>query len=213
MKQIEPDLWQSSIHRSGILNSHAYFLTRPDGNVLFYNTGDEGDLAQIEGLGGIRYQLLTHRDEAAPSLKRIRERFGCSLGCSAPEAPAAGRHAPVDIVFGADDRRLGDIDILHTPGHTDGSLCFFYRSPHGKAYLFSGDTIFHWNGKWATFVLSKAGGSKAALAESLLRLRELDPDLVMSSGFVGDVAMAAVTRDEWTEAIGSNVRRLKRASR
>ena len=181
--------------------------------MLFYNTGDEGDLAQIEGLGGIRYQLLTHRDEAAPSLKRIGERFGAVLCCSAPEAPAAGKHAPVDIVFGADDRRLGEIDVLHTPGHTDGSLCFFYRSPHGKAYLFSGDTIFHWNGKWATFVLPKAGGSKAALAESLLRLRELDPDLVMSSGFVGDVAMAAVTRDEWTEAIDSNVRRLKRASR
>jgi len=102
---------------------------------------------------------------------------------------------------------------LHTPGHTDGSLCFFYRSPHGKSYLFSGDTIFHWNGRWATLVLSKASGSKATLADSLLRLRELNPDLVMSSGFVGDVAMAAVTRDEWAEAIDSTVRRLKRSSR
>ena len=35
----------------------------------------------------------------------------------------------------------------------------------------------------------------------------------MSSGFVGDVAMAAVTRDAWTEAIDENVRRLKRSSR
>ncbi len=213
MKQIEPDFWQSSIHRSGIQNSHAYCLTRPACNVLFYNTGHEGYLAQIEGLGGIRYQLLTHCDEAAPSLKRINERFGCSLGCSAPEAPAAARHTPVDFVFGADDRRLGDIDILHTPGHTDGSFCFFYRSPHGKTYLFSGDTIFHWNGRWATLVLSKMGGSKAALADSLLQLWDLDPDLVLSSGFVGDVAMAAVTREAWTEAIDENVRRLKRAPR
>ena len=57
------------------------------------------------------------------------------------------------------------------------------------------------------------GGSKAALADSLLQLRKLDPDLVLSSGFVGDVAMAAVTRDEWAEAIDSTVRRLKRSSR
>ncbi len=53
MNQIEPDFWQSRIHRSGILNSHACYLTRPGGNVLFYNTGHEGDLAQIEGLGGV----------------------------------------------------------------------------------------------------------------------------------------------------------------
>ncbi len=53
MNQNEPDFWQSRIHRSGILNSHAYLLTRPGGNVLFYNTGHEGDLAQIEGLCGV----------------------------------------------------------------------------------------------------------------------------------------------------------------
>lgn len=212
MKQIEPDLWQTSIHRSGILNSHAYFLERPDGNVLFYNTGGDADLASIEGRGGIRYQLLTHRDEAGPSLKRIAERFGSSLCCSALEALVIGEDAPVDIVFEAGDSRIGDIEIFHTPGHTDGSLCFFYRSPYGKSYLFSGDTIFQWNGKWATLVLSKAGGSKASLAASLSRLRDLEPDIVMSSGFVGDVAMKAVTRNEWTEAIDSNVGRLKRRS-
>ena len=205
MNQLEPDLWQSSIHRSGILNSHAYFLTRPDGNVLFYNAGDERDLAQIKALGGIRYQLLTHRDEAAPSLKRIRGRFGARLCCSVREAPAVGEHASPDLVFGADDRQLGDIDIIHTPGHTDGSICFFYRSPHGKFYLFSGDTIFLWNGRWSTLVLSEAGGSKDALADSLMLLRDLDPAFVMSSGFVGDVAMKAVTRDEWTEAVDDNV--------
>ncbi len=48
---------------------------------------------------------------------------------------------------------------------------------------------------------------------SLLQLRDIDPDLVLSSGFVGDVAMAAVTRETWTEAIDETVRRLKRASR
>ena len=192
--------------------------------MLFYNTGDEGDLAQIEGLGGIRYQLLTHRRRSGALAEAHQGTVRLpALCCSAPEAPAAGRHAPVDIVFGADDRRLGDIDVLHTPGHTDGSLCFFYRSPHGKSYLLTRSSslerqvgaLVHAQGrrsKALQLVLSKAGGSKAALADSLLQLRELDPDLVLSSGFVGDVAMAAVTRDAWTEAIDSNVRRLKSAS-
>ena len=32
MKQLRRDLWQSTRHQSGILNAHAYFLERPEGN-------------------------------------------------------------------------------------------------------------------------------------------------------------------------------------
>ncbi|WP_315981791.1 hypothetical protein [Aliamphritea spongicola] len=42
MQQITEDLWQSDKYSSGILNSHAYLLIRPGGNVLFYNTAGEG---------------------------------------------------------------------------------------------------------------------------------------------------------------------------
>ena len=212
MKQLQEDLWQSTLHSSGILNMHAYFLRRPEGNALFYNTGDAADLDEIEGLGGLRFQLLSHRDEAAPSLRRISERFGSQLFGSALEAPAVRKVAPPDLLFGPSDRRLGDIEIIHTPGHTEGSLSFFYKSPHGKAYLFSGDTIFLWDSKWTTLVLSDAGGSEAALADSLLRLRGLGPDLVMSSGFVGDVALAELSGGEWPRVIDDNVSRLTKGS-
>ena len=50
MKQLERDLWQSTVHQSGILNTHAYFLERWDGNVLLYSTGDERDLEAIAEL-------------------------------------------------------------------------------------------------------------------------------------------------------------------
>ncbi len=208
MKQIQADLWQSTRHSSGILNTHAYLLRLPEGNALFYNTGNNADLDEIEALGGLQYQILSHRDEATPSLRRIRERFGSRLCCSMAEAPAVGRVAQPDVLFEPSDQRLEDIEIIHTPGHTDGSLSFYYKSPHGKAYLFSGDTIFLWDGKWATLVLSDAGGSEAALADSLLRLRDLEPDLVMSSGFVGDAALAEVARGEWPRVIDDNVGRL-----
>lgn len=208
MKQIQDDLWQSSLYSSGMLNTHAYFLTQSEGNVLFYNTGDDDDLRQMEELGGIKYQLLTHRDEAAPSLTRIRERFGSKMGCSVLESPAISRHAQPDIVFEPGDHDLDGIRILFTPGHTEGSICFFYQSPHGKAYLFSGDTIFKWNGRWATFVIPRFGGSNESLAESLLRLRQLSPDVVMSSGFIGPVPYGEVTREEWTQVIDDNIRRL-----
>ena len=201
MRQLERDLWQSTLHQSGILSTHAYFLERRDGNVLLYNIGDDRDLETVAELGGIRYQVLSHRDESGPSLDRIRNRFGSKLCCSALEAPIVGKDALVDVIFEEGDGSLGDIDIIHTPGHTNGSICFFYRSPSGKSYLFTGDTIFQWNARWATLVLRNAGGSKEALAESLLRLRDLEPDVVLWSGFVGDASFAEVTREEWKKAI------------
>jgi len=147
MKQLQEDLWQSTIHSMDTLNTYAYFLRRPEGNVLFYNTGNDGDLEKIAELGGMQFQLLSHRDESGPSLKRIKDRFGSKLCCSALEAPVIGKDVLIDVTFQEEDHHLGDIDIIHTPGHTAGSICFFYKSPYGKSYLFTGDTIFQSDGK------------------------------------------------------------------
>ena len=180
--------------------------------MLFYNTGNDGDLEEIAELGGIQFQLLSHRDESGSSLNRIKNLFGSKLCCSALEAPIIGKDAPVDLTFQVSDRHLGDVDVIHTPGHTEGSICFFYRSPYGKSYLFTGDTIFQSNAKWATLAFPRAGGSKASLAESLLRLRDLRPDIVMCSAFVGDVSYVEVSGDEWAQAVDDNVRRLRKES-
>ena len=92
----------------------------------------------------------------------------------------------IDIVFKAGDDRVEDIDVIETPCHTDGSVTFFYKSPHGN-YLFTGDTIFQWKGKWATFPIAEFGGSKALLKTSLPKLRNLETNIVMSSSFIDDV--------------------------
>ena len=118
-----------------------------------------------------------------------------------PGGPFVGTVAAVDVVFEEGDASLEDIDVIHTPGHTDGSICFFYRSPTGKSCLFTGDTVFQWNGQWTALVLRNAGGSIEALSESQLRLRDLEPDVVLWSGFVGDASFAEVTREEWKKAI------------
>ena len=212
MKQLQPDLWQSTIHRAGILNTHAYFLARPAGNILFYNTGNEADLQEMAERGGVAYQLLTHRDEAGPSQARVRDRFGSRLGCSAIEAPFVSPHGKPDLLFGPGHDRIEDVAIIHTPGHTDGSICFSYRSPYGKSYLFSGDTIFQWDGEWSTLVLPGSGGNAADLARSLTRLKEISPDLVMSSGFVGEVAYREVTRVGWTAVLDATIARLAASS-
>ncbi len=73
--------------------------------------------------------------------------------------------------------RFGDItlDVLHTPGHTEGSVCLL---ANGERLLFSGDTLFA--GAWGRTDLP--GGSVDQMVESLGRLAVLDADLVVLPG-------------------------------
>jgi glyoxylase-like metal-dependent hydrolase (beta-lactamase superfamily II) len=75
-----------------------------------------------------------------------------------PSVPA------VDLAKGA-LIRFGELrlEILHTPGHTPGSVCLLARS---EGLLLSGDTLFA--GGWGRVDLP--GGDPAAMVESLRRL-------------------------------------------
>lgn len=176
--------------------------------MLFYNTADTDDLNQIEQLGGIRYQLLAHRHESSPALAWVKQRFHSQLGCSVLEAPFIHKDASADLLFDAHEDHLDDIEIIHTPGHTDGSLCFLYHSPHGR-YLFTGDSLFLWDGRWATLVLESEGGNRDQIISSLQSLRNLNPDWVMSSGFVGEQSYGRVTPDEWRALIDARIAELQ----
>ena len=87
-----------------------------------------------------------------------------------PSVPA------VDLAAGS-RIRFGDIDleVLHTPGHTEGSVCLLAT---GTRRLFTGDTLFA--GGWGRTDL--AGGSADQMVESLARLAGLAPDLHVLPG-------------------------------
>ena len=59
------------------------------------------------------------------------------------------------------------LDVLHTPGHTEGSVCLWSAD---EGILFSGDTLFA--AGWGRVDLP--GGSAEAMASSLARLARLD---------------------------------------
>lgn len=65
------------------------------------------------------------------------------------------------------------IQVLHTPGHTQGSMCFIV-----DGQLFSGDTLFC-NGVGRTDL---PGGDLTQLGASLKRLQKLDRTLVVHAG-------------------------------
>lgn len=217
MQQLEPDLWQTSRRSIGeTASTHAYLLTKPSGNLLIYGIGDgqDDDLNEIERLGGIQLQVLSHRDESGPSLNVIRDRFNSRLACSALEVSAVGADAEIDLVVetGSDDPSLDGLEILKTPGHTDGSISFRYRSPHGKTYLFTGDTVFPNHDSWSVFVFEAAGGDAESLEQSLNLLRDQEPDLVLSSAFVGECGAVAMTSADWATIIDERIERLRQWS-
>ena len=67
-------------------------------------------------------------------------------------------HGELDLLLDASDNRIEDVHITQTAGYPVGNICFLYRSPHNKSYLFTGDTIFQWDGEWSTLVLPHSGG-------------------------------------------------------
>jgi len=199
MKQIYPDLWitepEHPLTELPDLLMCAYLLVRPTGNVLFCRSEHHADHLQIKERGGITHQFLTHIHEAAPGLARIKDTLGSQLVCHRLAEYIVSRFCPVDITFDTRHVSLGDIEVIPSPGHTAGSSCFRFKSPHGKTYLFAGDTVFPSRGGWEAIVLDD--GNKADLKESLAMLRSVEADVVLCGAAVADVPFRAVSRAEW----------------
>lgn len=87
-----------------------------------------------------------------------------------PSVPA------VELVEGS-EIRFGDIrlEVLHTPGHTEGSVCLLAAT---ERLLLTGDTLFATG--WGRTDL--AGGSDDQMVDSLARLSALPTDLKVLPG-------------------------------
>lgn len=213
MQPLYDDLWQTQ-QESPFANvkAHAYFLQCAQGNVLFYNTAQRDDISQIAKLGGIKYQYLSHRDEAGASLQNIKVQFGSKLCSHSKEEPFITPSCAVDIVFSERITHFSGIEVIPTPGHTAGSISFLYHSPlSGLTYLFTGDTFFQANGDWQTIFFAQSGGSTKALIESLSIYKELSPDVVIwSASAEGGTAFTRLSQNEWQGALNNNIESLKK---
>jgi glyoxylase-like metal-dependent hydrolase (beta-lactamase superfamily II) len=121
----EPDRILEALSRNGLkavalLHTHAHFD----------HIGFSALMKRVTGA-----PLLLHEGDA-PIYQRVEDQgrlFGFEF-----DPPAA-----VDRFLAHGDRvacGAGALDVLHTPGHTPGSLCFRMEGP--RPVLFSGDTLF-----------------------------------------------------------------------
>ncbi len=198
MKQVLSDLWETATDSPFPgLTTHAYLWT--PANALFYSPATDAEFGELAELGGVSDQYLSHRDEAGPMLKRIAERFGSTLHAPQGDLADISRHAHVDVPLSSRHIDYNGVEIIPTPGHSPGSVCYLVSGAEGR-YLFTGDTLFRnpegqW---WAGYIEGFHQPSDAeTIAASLRILADLTPDVVISSAFQGDSAVHRITQGHW----------------
>lgn len=106
--------------------------------------------------------------------------------------------AAVDETFDeGDEVAVGDLrlKVLHTPGHSPGSVCFFLED---EKVLFSGDTLFQGTFGRVDFPHSSA----CQMASSLKRLSELPGDVIVLPGHGEQTTIQEERFDQLLRSLG-----------
>ena len=168
----------------GAYAENAYCI---DGELLIDPGDDLPTLARLAG--GIKAILLTHGHfDHMLAAEELQKRTGvpvyvhpldapmlsdASLSAYNPEVSSLPQ--PGHIACTAYPESLFGFRVLHTPGHTPGSVCLYHEA---EKVLFSGDTLFR-----AGFGRTDlAGGSMHQLLSSLRTLLALPRDIKVYPG-------------------------------
>lgn len=152
----------------------------------------ENEAAVIDPGGGVRkileeiknakavlkYIILTHfhLDHTFSSLK-LKQKTGAKILIHEAEKNFFSKFLKTDGFLEEEEKiKIGDsvLEVLHTPGHTKGSICLV-----GQGFIFTGDTIFK-DGYGRTDL---PGGSQKDLENSLRKLKKfLKPGTIVYPG-------------------------------
>lgn len=114
-----------------------------------------------------------------------------ALAYFCPELPFEEKEADVLLSDGDEIEQDGLIfRVLHTPGHTAGSVCFLLDLPGGEKVMFAGDTIF----KDSIGRSDGYSGDYIVQRETLERLKALPDDYLILSGHGEKTTLSAEKR-------------------
>ncbi|XP_019259813.1 PREDICTED: uncharacterized protein LOC109237874 [Nicotiana attenuata] len=143
-----PGVYHCGYHSEKSFGAASYLIVRAEGNILVDSPRYTERLANnLKMLGGARYMFLTHRDDVAD-----HERWSNHLGCERILHSLEVDHSTTAIEIkleGSGPWSLGDdIALVHTPGHTKGSVCLLYKP---FKVLFTGDHFAMGEFGWSIF--------------------------------------------------------------
>lgn len=190
----------------GVFEENCYIVgSRRTGEAICVDPGDEVD--EIRALArdlGVRITKIVCSHGHLDHLMAVRElkgetgapfllhRADLALARSMPASAyqLLGRIEPPcpdpdAFLADGDDLEVPGIGlrVLHTPGHTPGSICLY-----GGGMLFSGDTLFH--GSIGRTDLP--GGSFTQIEESIVtRLLDLPPETIVRPGHMDETTIGA----------------------
>lgn len=180
----------------GMVYANCYIVTDEESKEAFvvdpgvYNKRFEAAL-RAAGVEKLRYILLTHGHfDHISGVKALKEDFGGDVvihredaGCLYDKSKSLAskfffpQHDVTADVLVDDGQRLpfgeGEIEVIHTPGHTKGSVCYTI-----KDIMLSGDTLF----KSSIGRTDFPGGSIEEMKESLKRLAALERNYTVYPG-------------------------------
>ena len=169
--------------------------------------GDADDLLAAIGERPVAVVVLTHGHfDHLGAATSVLQATGASLAVHAWDAAAVTNAAANGgLMFGFDsvtpepDRALEDgdvveawelrLEVLHTPGHTPGSICLYAQTDDGP-HLFSGDTLFAGSVGRTDF----PGGDARALRDSIARLAVLPSETLVHPGHGPDTTIERESR-------------------
>lgn len=133
-----------------------------------------GGAPRIRRVSGAQVGAHRHDTRRHRSGGHSLDRMGALNAVNAP-LPFL-RRTPVERLIGEGDiiPVAGGVRVIHTPGHTPGSVCFLLQE---KSLLFSGDTIFS-DGKFVSRSLPFPGYAAAQYRQSLERLAAMSFDVL-----------------------------------
>ncbi|KVH87970.1 uncharacterized protein LOC112502763 [Cynara cardunculus var. scolymus] len=133
-----PGVYHCGYHSDKSYGATSYLIVHPEGNILIDSPRYTERLAcNIEKMGGARYMFLTHRDDVADHQK-WSERLNCERILHSTEVDVSTINVETKLTGCGPWSLSDDIQLIHTPGHTEGSVCLFYKP---LKVLFTGDHL------------------------------------------------------------------------
>ena len=186
--------------RVGLISTNCYLVRQTDSSFsAIIDPGDDADFILSSLDGEPSHIILTHSHfDHVGALWTLHEKFPSAVIAAGSEEDFSqesivriaqnslgfyyystglakcGSKVPLPDLLLKDGDRIGPFEVLHTPGHTQGSICLYSRE---NKVLFSGDTLFR-----HSYGRTDLGGSETQIMKSLRRLLQLDGETTVYPG-------------------------------